>query len=118
MNSYQVTLPKSLKDKKVELKYLDYNIKISYDNIDSNAFLKYDIDRNIENLHDSIFYQINDNAILKYDILNESIKENIILTNYIDNFSFSYFLETDLSFQNENVNYIFIIMIMKLDGII
>ncbi len=100
-NAYLVTFPKSLKSNEIEINYLDQSLKLYYDNIDSTAILDKDVDRSVENLQDFIYYPVNEKTIIKYDILNESLKENIILSSYIDNFSYSFFLETDLSLQNQ-----------------
>ena len=101
-NSFFINFPKTLKDKAIELDYQDYLMKIYFDDFAADAIINNDIDRKIENLHDSIFYQVDENVTLKYDILNESIKENIILNNYSSDFSYSYFIETHLSLESKD----------------
>ena len=101
-NSYKVTFPYNLFDNKIELNYLNHSLNIYYDSLDSVGTLDKNLNREIENLHDSISYKIDDNVYIRYDVLNESIKENIILNSYIPSYSYSYFIETDLSLMEEN----------------
>lgn len=97
-NSYKVIFPKELrKDNEIVINYANHYLKVSYDEINSNAILDKDVNREVENLHDYIHYEINDNVLIRYDVLNESIKENIIINNYVENFSYDYYIETDLS---------------------
>ena len=101
-NSYKVIFPKELcKDNEIVINYANHYLKVSYDEINSSAILDKDVNREIENLHDYIYYEINDNVLIRYDVLNESIKENIIINNYVENFSYDYYIETDLSLVEE-----------------
>lgn len=101
-NAYKVIFPKELrKDNEIVINYANHYLKVSYDEINSNAILDKDVNREVENLHDYIYYEINDNVSIRYDVLNESIKENIIINNYVENFSYDYYIETDLSLVEE-----------------
>ena len=101
-NYYKVAFPYNLLDEKIELNYLNQSLFLYYDSLDSIGVLDKNINREIENLHDSISYIVNDDVSIRYDILNESIKENIILDRYIPFYSYSYFIETELSLIEEN----------------
>lgn len=94
-NSYLFSLPKVLdNNKKISLKYKDKEIKLYYDYINIQGILQNSISRNKTNLKDEISYQISNNEKLQYILKQNSIKENIILNSYVENYSYSYFIDT------------------------
>lgn len=96
-NSYLFSLPKVLdNNKKISLKYKDKEIKLYYDYSNIQGILQNSISRNKTNLKDEISYQISNNEKLQYILKQNSIKENIILNSYIENYSYSYFIDTSL----------------------
>lgn len=96
-NSYLFSLPKVLdNNKKISLKYKDKEIKFYYDYSNIHGILQNNISRNKTNLKDEISYQISNNEKLQYILKQNSIKENIILNNYVENYSYSYFIDTTL----------------------
>lgn len=95
-NSYLFSLPKVLDNNKISLKYKGKEIKLYYDYSNIQGILQNSISRNKTNLKDEISYQINNNEKLQYILKQKSIKENIILSSYIENYSYSYFIDTSL----------------------
>lgn len=96
-NSYLFSLPKVLdNNKKISLKYKDKEIKFYYDYSNIHGIIQNSISRNKTNLKDEISYQISNNEKLQYILKQNSIKENIILNNYVENYSYSYFIDTTL----------------------
>ena len=96
-NSYLFSLPKVLdNNKKISLKYKDKEIKLYYDYSNIQGILQNSISRNKTNLKDEISYQISNNEKLQYILKQNSIKENIILNSYVENYSYSYFIDTTL----------------------
>lgn len=83
-------------NKKISLKYKDKEIKLYYDYSNIQGILQNSISRNKTNLKDEISYQISNNEKLQYILKQNSIKENIILNSYIENYSYSYFIDTSL----------------------
>lgn len=97
-NKYNISFPNKLnKNNEVVLNYLNNEIKIYYDTEnDINAKLSDKIDRTKKNTKDEISYHINSKEIIQYVIKQDSIKENIILKSYIENYNYSYYIDTDL----------------------
>ena len=97
-NRFNVSFPNKLnKNNEVVLDYLNKELKIYYDlYTNNNANLNDKIDRSKKNLKDEISYKINDNETIQYVIQQDSIKENIILNSYINNYEYSYYIDTDL----------------------
>ena len=103
-NSYDINLPSMLNsNEKIEINYQNYNIKIYYENINNTSgVLNSNINRNNKNLKDEIKYHINSKQTIEYIIKQDSIKENIILNEYIDDYSYSYYIDTTLNLKKEN----------------
>lgn len=97
-NKYNISFPNKLnKNNEVVLNYLNNEIKIYYDtNKDINAKLNDKIDRTKKNTKDEISYNLSSKEIIQYVIKQDSIKENIILKSYIENYNYSYYIDTDL----------------------
>lgn len=97
-NKYNISFPNKLnKNNEVALNYLNSEIKIYYDTEkDINAKLSDKIDRTKKNTKDEISYHLNSKEIIQYIIKQDSIKENIILKSYIENYNYSYYIDTDL----------------------
>lgn len=95
-NNFLVSLPKVLNDNKISLMYQDKEIKIYYDYTNALGMLSETILRNKTNLKDEVTYKISNNESLQYIIKQNSIKENIILNSYVENYSYTYYLETTL----------------------
>lgn len=97
-NKYNISFPNKLnKNNEVVLNYLNNEIKIYYDTEkDINAKLSDKIDRTKKNTKDEISYHLNSKEIIQYVIKQDSIKENIILKSYIENYNYSYYIDTDL----------------------
>lgn len=97
-NKYNISFPNKLnKNNEVVLNYLNNQIKIYYDTEnDINAKLSDKIDRTKKNTKDEISYNLSSKEIIQYVIKQDSIKENIILKSYIENYNYSYYIDTDL----------------------
>lgn len=97
-NKYNISFPNKLnKNNEVVLNYLNNEIKIYYDTKkDINAKLNDKIDRTKKNTKDEISYNLSSKEIIQYVIKQDSIKENIILKSYIENYNYSYYIDTDL----------------------
>lgn len=97
-NKYNISFPNKLnKNNEVVLNYLNNEIKIYYDiEKDINAKLSDKIDRTKKNTKDEISYNLSSQEIIQYIIKQDSIKENIILKSYIENYNYSYYIDTDL----------------------
>ena len=97
-NKYNISFPNKLnKNNEVVLNYLNNEIKIYYDTEkDINAKLSDKIDRTKKNTKDEISYNLSSKEIIQYVIKQDSIKENIILKSYIENYNYSYYIDTDL----------------------
>ncbi|MFR7880373.1 MAG: hypothetical protein ACLU5J_02000 [Christensenellales bacterium] len=52
--------------------------------------------RTKKNTKDEISYNLSSQEIIQYIIKQDSIKENIILKSYIENYNYSYYIDTDL----------------------
>ena len=97
-NRFNISLPTTLNNHHIiNINYLNNEISLYYDISSENmATLNNQIDRSNKNLKDEISYRINDNEKIQYIIKQDSIKENIILNNYIDNYEYSYYIDTKL----------------------
>lgn len=97
-NKYNISFPNKLnKNNEIELNYLNNEIKIYYDiKNDIDAKLNNKIDRTKKNTKDEVSYDLSSKEIIQYVIKQDSIKENIILKSYIENYNYSYFIDTDL----------------------
>lgn len=118
-NAYKISLPKTLsKNKSISITYNNEQLNIYYEtNKNIPSVLSNKIQRNVKNLKDEISYKLNNLETVEYIIKQDSIKENIILNEYIKDYSYSYFIETTLNiekidnkllFKNNNNETIFI----------
>ena len=108
INEYEIILPKDLKNSNVIIRYHDDEIKIKYLSNTSNRSKSTKKIKEKENIKDVVM-----NSIVEYkNILKHStielihtpygLKENIILDKYVENYQFSYILETNLILTNDN----------------
>ena len=97
-NRYSVVFPEKLNcDSSVEIKNNNNILKLCYPKIEnSSAELNEEASRESINLKDSIDYVINPNETLNFMVSQNSVKENVILNKYIENYVFSYIIETNL----------------------
>lgn len=97
-NKFRVSFPNALNSSNnINFKYLNNEIKIYYDiNNDLTAILSNTIDRTKVNLKDEISYNLNFVEKIQYIIKQDSIKENIILNRYIENYKYCYYIDTTL----------------------
>lgn len=93
-NSYEIYLPKTLSEEtSIQFAIDEYQISWSIKNINSSVL--YNIDDNTssaftQNVNEYVIYnQIFQNVNLEYILKSSEVKENIILTEYKDNFSVS-----------------------------
>ncbi|QVK19282.1 DNRLRE domain-containing protein [Mycoplasmatota bacterium] len=117
-NAYKIKLPKEIKDnKRFKLDFEGYKIEWSLrnslvSNIDiQKQNIKSDDPRNQENIHQSIMYSnVLENVNLEYILKGEEVKENIILNQYIENFSltFDYKIKGLSISYNDSGNLIFV----------
>ena len=91
-NNYEVIFPNSLTNSEiVELKYGDYTLSYSFLDINTSNIGKLN-----EGQYSKITYEnIKEEIDLEYYVLNQQLKENIILKEYTEDFSFSYILNTN-----------------------
>ena len=109
VNNYEVILPKNLKKDNIILKYQDDILKIKYL---SNSNKKEQSSKK-ENKKDDLrtltkqASKVEYKNVLKHTTIElihtpKGLKENLILDKYIENYSFSYILETNLELVYEN----------------
>lgn len=95
-NSYNITLPKFLSENnEVTFNYLNNEIKIYYDTpLQIEGQLSNIVDRTKINLSDEISYRLNNKETIQYILKQNSIKENVILNSYTENYEYSYYIDT------------------------
>ena len=96
-NKYSIKMPRNISDEnQIELSYNNHFIKIYYENESEEISLSSDVDRKKKNLKDEAFYLLDNQVSLEYELLQNSIKENVILYSYISDYTYSYFIDTTL----------------------
>ena len=106
---YNIKVPKKINNnKKIKLSYENTKIELSYNNvIKRTGKIVSNVDNNISSLNHLIgtvkYENIYDGVDLELITNSTSLKENVILNKYIENFKFSYNISlTNLSLVNEN----------------
>lgn len=111
---YSIKVPKKIhSNKKIKLSYENKKIEISYNDINKQKGTIISNDNNdisnLSRLNGKIIYEnIFDNVDLELVTNSTSLKENIILNEYINNFSFSYNISLSnliLEFENNYLNF-------------
>lgn len=101
--TYSVNYPDVLNSNEwIKIEYNDYVLSYKFNNVKES---------NKENIKDSVKYNdiftSYDNITLLYDESKDTLKENIILSNYIENFSFSFLIKFEgLILESINDSYI------------
>ena len=97
LNKFSIKLPNVMnKNNKIELSHNDNSIYMYYDSIGYSASLSSQYNRTTKNLKDKIYYNVSDNISLEYEVSQDKVKENKILYSYIENYEYSYYIDTIL----------------------
>lgn len=117
-NKFKIKFPKKLDDnKKIEFKFGEYSIDWSVLEIESsdifyiNEDVEVDNPKELLNVTQSILYSdIQENVDLEYIIGGSGVKENIILSDYIENFSltFEFNLKNLSLIEDKEGNFVFV----------
>jgi len=117
-NKFKIKLPKIIDDnKKFKLTMGDYRIDWTIDDINSSDITYSNEEqtsnnlKELANINQSVTYSnIQNNVDLEYILSGNSIKENIILNEYIEDYSigFNYYVKNLSLIQNDTGDYVFI----------
>ena len=94
-NRFSVLFPKSLEDK-ASLTYQNYTVEWKFNGITGVNVKKRIADNTLS------YENVYKNVDLEYEVINDGVKENLVLKKYIENFNFTYSLYTTLEIKQYN----------------